>query len=292
MRRKLVQQGQGTMTVSLPKKWVDRFGLENGGEVDISEINTRVIVEAPSSGTSTTRYFDCSKMTTNLLTNFFIGLYNAGVKDFELQGLSAEQVKRTSKLASEQLGFEVVKSSAGRVHIIDIGSGDEEKLKQIEQQIFWKLQHMIDSVFEGKNAEEIKEIDTGINRLCFFTQRQFSLHHAGDSKSFLKFQFISVLEEIGDSIRFFHKHSGQLCKEHKFILTEVKKHIDVIRKAHAIPVTDITTLAKEPWNALSKKTVKLKEQQGKGSLVQLMKLLEQLYEISIAYSIDAAEIVR
>ena len=37
MKRKLVQQGAATMMVSLPSKWIKKFGLKKGDEIDLEE---------------------------------------------------------------------------------------------------------------------------------------------------------------------------------------------------------------------------------------------------------------
>ena len=37
MKRKVIKQGNGTLTITLPKQWTNRVGLKGGDEIDISE---------------------------------------------------------------------------------------------------------------------------------------------------------------------------------------------------------------------------------------------------------------
>jgi len=44
MKRKLIEQGGGTLMVSLPSRWIRDFELEKGDEVEIEEIGKQIII--------------------------------------------------------------------------------------------------------------------------------------------------------------------------------------------------------------------------------------------------------
>ncbi|MBI2136461.1 AbrB/MazE/SpoVT family DNA-binding domain-containing protein, partial [Candidatus Woesearchaeota archaeon] len=44
MKRKLVQHGNTSLTVSLPKKWTDKFNLKKGDEIEIVEKDDKLFL--------------------------------------------------------------------------------------------------------------------------------------------------------------------------------------------------------------------------------------------------------
>ena len=48
MKRKVIRQGHNTLTITLPKKWVDRCNLKPGSEVDISEQDENLVIRRTS----------------------------------------------------------------------------------------------------------------------------------------------------------------------------------------------------------------------------------------------------
>lgn len=45
MRRKLIKQGKGALTVSLPKKWIDFNSLTSGDEIDVVDISNDLVLK-------------------------------------------------------------------------------------------------------------------------------------------------------------------------------------------------------------------------------------------------------
>ena len=46
MKRKIIQQGSGGLTIYLPKKWADQKGLITGDEVDVKESEQGLLIIA------------------------------------------------------------------------------------------------------------------------------------------------------------------------------------------------------------------------------------------------------
>jgi len=85
MIRKLVKQGPATMTVSIPKDWIDRFHLRNGDEVNIEEKETKLIISSSKkpedSGTVKFSFKEAEENITRELFIPVLGQYPAACCD-------------------------------------------------------------------------------------------------------------------------------------------------------------------------------------------------------------------
>jgi len=44
MKRKIVQHGSSSLTITLPIKWVEKFGLKKGGELNVEENGPTLLI--------------------------------------------------------------------------------------------------------------------------------------------------------------------------------------------------------------------------------------------------------
>lgn len=210
MRRKLVKQGNATYTISLPKEWIDRFNLKPGEEIDLEESGMQLVISSiqKQKKYQTTGY-DLQDMPENLIHEFLVSLYKSGIKDAEIKNITHPKLNLAKQVVDYTIGFQILGSEKDKIHIVDLGTSDEESLIRAEQQIYWRLLHMIDRVLDKTSKEkEIHDIDLEINKLSFFIQRNLANKYSSNSKNFLVYEKAAVLESIGDFLRSFKIYSS------------------------------------------------------------------------------------
>ena len=288
MQRKLVKQGPSTMTLSLPKDWIDRFNLKNGDEVDLIEAETKLIISSSKKpGSAETIKYDFENIAEHLIRAILIGMYKFGLKDIKIININPKQLSKTKEIISNSPGLEIIDSTKNSLHIIDIGIAAEETITKSENQIYWKIMNMVDKIIEDKSSkEEIHSIDMEINRLCFFIQRNLASRFSANAKTFLEYEKIALLESLGDSIRGFNKYSKKSNDEIK-TLGEISKFIEGIRIFES--KNDIVLLKnlREDLETLKNKT-KINEKKPELTRIFLRPIftvLSDLYENLIAQNI-------
>ena len=206
MQRKLVKQGPSTMTLSLPKDWIDRFNLKNGDEVNLEEAETKLIISSSKKSSSTeTIEYNFENISDHLIRAVLIGMYKHGLRDIKINNINPKHLGKIKEIIRNSPGLEIIDSTKNSLHIIDIGIAAEETITKSENQIYWKIINMIDKIIEKKSSkEEIYLIDMEINRLCFFIQRNLASKFSANAKTFLEYEKIALLESLGDSIRGFN----------------------------------------------------------------------------------------
>lgn len=284
MRRKLVKQGYSTYTISLPKEWVERFNLNEGDDIDLEENQTKIVISNISNKEKyNTLKFDLDNVNEGIIPEFIVSLYKGGFNDICLNNLNSK-TKTIKDSLSGALGFEILGSESNQLHLVDLGNSDEESIEKAEQQIFWRLLNMIDRISDEKSKdEEIKQIDSEINRLSFFIQRNISRKFSNNPKNFMLYEKAYALELLGDFLRSFKIYSDS-NKKNKEFLKIVSEILDKLRSKK-------TSL--EDFELIKKKIVDLRtilKKKGNNkdssfSLILILKTLKQLFDVSLTLRI-------
>lgn len=288
MRRKLVKQGPSTLTLSMPKDWTERLSLKNGDEVDIEEAETRLIISSVKKLEKVESIeYDFKDVSEYLIRAMIIGMYKSGLKDIKINYTTPKQLDKIREIVSNSPGLEIIDSTKNNIRIIDIGMAAEETLAKSENQIYWKILNIIDKIIEGKSSkEEIYLLDTEINRLSFFIQRNLASKFSANAKTFLEYEKVALLEGLGDSIRGFNKYSKKSKEEIK-VLQEVGKFIEGIRAFEGKNDTALLQKLRDDLEILRNKT-KINEKKPEINRVFLRPIftvLSDLYENLVASNI-------
>ncbi|PIZ56666.1 hypothetical protein COY28_00830, partial [Candidatus Woesearchaeota archaeon CG_4_10_14_0_2_um_filter_57_5] len=81
MKRKIIQQGNNTLTITLPRPWANEHALKAGMEVDVECLGPSMLVHAGQRKAVRTATLDVSSMDRTSLMLWIRGLYRQGVDD-------------------------------------------------------------------------------------------------------------------------------------------------------------------------------------------------------------------
>jgi phosphate uptake regulator len=290
MRRKLVKQGPATLTVSLPKDWIQRFSLVPGKEIELEEIGTRIIISAiDEKNKLKTITYDIADRPEidSFLHELIVSMYKAGLSDIVIENLSQRQLALVKKIVSNCIGFEIISQEKTKIRITDLGKSDEDNLLKAEEQIYWKLLYMTDQILDIKSKiEEIKSTDSEVNKLAFFIQRNLATKFSTTSINFLRYEKIVVLESLGDSLRSYKTYVNSEKLDKKFIqnLAEI---IELLRQnqKETIYFKEI----RQKIEALRAQLVHNKNKKDASVLasILILKNIEQIYETVLALNIES-----
>ncbi|MBI2572764.1 hypothetical protein HYV86_02805 [Candidatus Woesearchaeota archaeon] len=109
MRRKLIKQGAGGYTVSLPIKWVRAHNLEPGQEIDvIEEENALKIVSTTSLPSTKTTTLSVQKASFNVYRSLIGGLYRAGYDEIKVNFKDSSILSDLQKTVDLLPGYELL----------------------------------------------------------------------------------------------------------------------------------------------------------------------------------------
>src|SRR3989344_5739355 len=100
MKRKIVRHGSSSLTVTLPSKWIEKYSINKGDEVNVEESGSNVIISTQketASGKKTINSKD-GKFTKNNLSH----LYQLGYDEIEIELTDKKTLKEINKILENQ----------------------------------------------------------------------------------------------------------------------------------------------------------------------------------------------
>ncbi|MBW3020757.1 hypothetical protein KY334_05650 [Candidatus Woesearchaeota archaeon] len=275
MKRKLVKQGPSTITVSLPKKWIDLNNLDNGDEIDIDQIGNKLILSSENEKTSFEEYtLDVSNIKSNLIHELILEIYKNNIKEITISGFNKEKLSKIKDIVNNSIGFEIIESTKTRIKIIDLGFAKEEHLEKAEQQIFWKILNLIEYCMNKEDNEDIHKLDLEVNKLSFFIQRNLIGFSDNKGKNLFKFEKASLLESLSDSLFRYYKGGKDLE-----IFNELKELVDLLRK-------NTNKFSFETFENINNKLSKLKKENSTLKISRVSQNIVEINRLELRLNID------
>lgn len=227
MKRSVIQLAGKTHVISLPSKWVKKYGIKKGDELEISEENENIIISKEKAKTELKKDVDVSDY--GLMSRRVIGaLYKKGydeVKFFYDDPKIGEVLQK--EIDSGLIGFEIIAHGKNHCNVRMVASQENENFDSLFRRIFFVL------ISEGKDGidfispldkENLKGIilrDKTINKLADYCRRV--INKSKDENSIYVYHLVEELEKIGDVYRDMFKFILENdVKLNKAIIEEIK----------------------------------------------------------------------
>ena len=202
MKRKLVNQGHSTMTISLPAKWIKTFNLKAGDEVEVDEKGTTLVVLPTGQQSISKAVVNVQGMGT-LLPRVLGVLHKRGYDEIELHTEGGNQLEVIQRTVNNVLaGYEVDNAGKNFCHIRNIANLDPE-FEPLLRRVFLLLKTSGQESYEEickKDFEALKsqiateEMNNRFTTIC----RRIINKQGGNT---FMYCLIEQLEKIADEYR-------------------------------------------------------------------------------------------
>lgn len=127
MKRKLVRQGENTLTISLPSAWVNSFGLKPGDEVELNEENKNLVIGTKSDFKQKKSEIDISGLRRSLAFVYLSNCYIRGDEEIRVKYDSHELLDVINESANMMIGIAVVEQGKNYCILKDLsGTSDAD----------------------------------------------------------------------------------------------------------------------------------------------------------------------
>jgi len=177
--RKLQFQGRSTYTVSLPKKWVEGFGLKKGDKLIFNETENSLVVSCLAGRESNEA--KSINADTEILSRSILASYLAGFKRiriFSSERISSGTKNEIKKSVARLNGLQIVEETSNEVllqDLLDTGELDLRKAVKRAYSICASMQKDAITALKENDKELAKEViqrDDEVDRLYFLAVRQ------------------------------------------------------------------------------------------------------------------------
>ncbi|MFW6233205.1 MAG: PhoU domain-containing protein [Nanoarchaeota archaeon] len=219
MQRKLVQQGNSTLMVSLPSIWLKNNNLKKGNLIELEEIRNNIIISSNKSEIKKISKINISEKDLPI-RRILLSLYEQGIDEIDLE-FPQELIIEIEKIVNQLIGYEIIKQEKKYCKIQDITKSSEDDLHIITRRLFLLTKNMFDdaiNAIKNNDKELIKHIeyrDIDINKFSYYAKRLINKNNNIDKIKY--YQTVESLEFIGDELKrlFWHiiKNKSKFTKK-------------------------------------------------------------------------------
>jgi phosphate uptake regulator len=231
MKRKVIKQGNNTLTITLPRQWCEKFNVKGGDEIDLTESEKSIII----SNTDATLQMDSitldiSNVDKTTAAIWIQGLYRYGYDSMTVSSSSqllphyridkdVSISKIIHDIASRFIGSEIISSSASSFQIKRIAQESQEEFENVLRRIFLLLKEMMEVFIESLEKKSIEGLESielhhvNIKKFINYSLRLLNkFGHIKAKKTSFYFSIIQYLSKIDDLI----KNSARYIIKYKF----------------------------------------------------------------------------
>ena len=230
MRRKVIRQGHGTLTITLPRQWTRKLGLKPGDEVEIIEKDGGMFIENKLGSKEKSAEFDITGMDIPTIWKYLMAVYREGYttvkinfspkmnlenpyKYFSKHSIDSKYKQQTGNVVDALqsfvdrfIGYEVVKQSESSIIVHEMGPPSTTEFNNSMRRIFLLIKQMGDETLQGiksnktENINLIHNVDVNLDKFHDYCARILNQTGAPNKKK-LHFATLYLLELLGDEYK-------------------------------------------------------------------------------------------
>jgi len=236
MKRKLVKQGNGALTISLPHKWIELNNLEKGDYIDLLESGKDLL--ATSSGKMEVKRHEITiSLEKPFFKRYLKSLYILGYDNIMINSLDKLPISEIKKSIRELIGFEIIDQTQKRCEVSIVSTSNSDSLDSLLRRVFHIISNMMEDIISQLRLKEIEELksiaerEENVNRFVNLCLRSLNKQGYHDyKKTPYIYLILSNLELIADALRDFCLDVKVPNQDVADLLSEIKIYFDECHK--------------------------------------------------------------
>lgn len=269
MKRKLVKQGVNALTISLPAKWVKKYDLKAGEEVDITEERGKITINQSKERPEKEIKIKIPEDAVFSRRYLFLP-YMRGYNSIKVICKNPETMRQVELHAPFLLGFEIVDQGSDYMLIKNIAKGIEEEFDTMfNRQMMVAITMGKDIHDAAKNndfvaIERVKGMENLANKLNIFCRRMLNVHgYKEEKKTNGMYHLTGLIEDICDIYKDICNEilskKLKLSKDSLKLMESVNEYFDMLyklmHKMQDYDLTKVRTIEKDIKNKVKKNLV-------------------------------------
>ena len=228
MKRKVVQHGPSTLTISLPAEWARKNNVKPGDELDIVDEQNNLSVRLNSGHVAEKRAkIDFGEISVATAQSVLTVLYKSGYSHIDITSLNQQVIDSiVERTNSTLVGFEVIDVSKLRCTVESYTLDEEREFDKVFRRILFVTSEILKRasayIATRENEAEIYALEIMSNRLTSLFHRIINKKSYKDEKSIYSYHIAWIAESICDDVRDLIKH---MCKDKEHMVPSSKKQL-------------------------------------------------------------------
>ncbi len=234
MRRKIIKQGHSTHTITLPAKWVKKYGLKGGDEINVEQNDNSLVISTEKGYATKSIKLNISGLDP-MIRRTIAAAYKSGYDDINVTFENSNELKQVQKIMSDScIGLAIVNEGKKNVSIKKITHAVYEEFDTLFRRTFLFLLAMGDDLLDASKRENIDDIksitlrDVNINKFTDFCRRILNKKgYTPVNKTTTIYYITEELEKIGD---LYNDIAHHLTKKPMKLSKDIIKHFEETNK--------------------------------------------------------------
>lgn len=233
MKRKIVQHGSSSLTITLPIKWVKKFNLKKGNELNVEESGPVLLVSTEQEIASPKKEFSATEsgiFTKNNLSH----LYQLGYDEVEIRFEDPQTIEEIKQRLPDCIGFEIIDQKENKVYIKSIATTIESEFDTLLRKSFLITNEMAKNVLQAlekgeyEKLKEIRNMESLNNKFTDVCIRILNKKgYKVPKRTMQVYEIVKNIERIADEFKYIcDLFSGYNKKIDKTVLESFKQAVD------------------------------------------------------------------
>ena len=200
MKRKLIKQGAGGFTVTLPIEWVRAHNLSGEEEVTIEESHGNLLIAAEYQQQERAMTFEIKNHNDSRIRTILASAYRRGYTTITLRSTEDFSYASMQRIVDTLLGLVIVKQSKREVIIKNILEVDTATLASVLQKFFTSItvlqEEVLEHMKEKKGAKEAEDLRISILKLRDYCQLIINKTAFQNDKCYEYYTLVFLAEKI------------------------------------------------------------------------------------------------
>ncbi len=262
MKRKVIKQGHNTLTVTLPKKWVDRIGLSNGDEVDVEERDDNLLLGVGLKPARKKISISLKSSHSKYIKAVVRNLYVHGFDYIKISYKDDIDYVTVSKIVDRLDGIEIIQEYPNGCVIESIADIKPEQFTKfydkIYQVIIYMQQIVSDALVNGAtkdNLKIVKSLSCKTSRFACICRRNLTKNKMmNEDSAIVIFSTINMIHMIARNYYSMYSFltDTQVSKCTKEYFGYAVEHFEELYKLHAKKKVDAIKISERREKLITK----------------------------------------
>ncbi len=241
MKRKIIKQ-KDSYTVTLPKKWIKDKGLEGKEEIEVDEVEGKLILSTEAKGDKNSVNLDISHELMTTIRTMLANAYRAGYDVLRIKFKTQKQLNLINETVSNMLlGFEILETKENLCIVESVAEPNTDDFNSIFIKILQIVSIHLDNTIEYTKKGEVdlkknKELAQKAIEYDNFCRRAISKKRIAESKAIFYWAFFSTIIHVDRKIYQFNKDLEKTdikaSKELTSLLENAKEFFNLLKETY------------------------------------------------------------
>ena len=254
MERNLIRQGSGSYTLTLPKEWVQRHGLDQDAVVHLMERESSLLVSPTPVAQEKSVAIDLPRVLYNsTLWHVVLSAYLAGHQEITLR-LSSSHCVRIDRISYRKsrvpivdevrelmgllIGMEVIRQTKDLIVIRELATGNPERFASTLNRSFYVMQELVgethQALVEGRRELVLHSFfaSGGINKLhqyCLRLLQQYGYEEY--EKTIFVARLLTSMDELTDQVKNLLRPRTRLPRSEEEHVLSIRSYLERARES-------------------------------------------------------------